>query len=80
MNYVTDELKVDGITISPGFAYERAPDQGTFLLKDLTPKISLEKFLNQKNLKNGISVILVYILIFLSWQPIIQSAPWGKSN
>ena len=60
LNYVTDELKVDGITISPGFAYERAPDQEHFI-KDLTPKISLEKFLNQKILKNGISVILVYI-------------------
>ena len=24
-NYATTELKVDGITISPGFAYERDP-------------------------------------------------------
>ena len=48
------------------------------LLKDLTPKISLEKFLNQKILKNGISVILVYILIFL---PAINhiSAPLGAT-
>ena len=26
-DYVTDELRVEGITVSPGYAYERAPDQ-----------------------------------------------------
>ena len=62
LNYVTDELKVDGITISPGFAYERAPDQQHFIKRSNT-KNFLEMFLNLKNLKNGISVILVYILI-----------------
>ena len=31
LNYVTEELKVDGITISPGLAYERAPDQQHFI-------------------------------------------------
>ena len=64
LNYVTDELKVDGITISPGFAYERAPDQEHFIKRSNT-KNFLEKFLNHKILKNGILVILVYILIFL---------------
>ena len=36
LNYVTDELKVDGITISPGFAYERAPDQQHFIKRSNT--------------------------------------------
>ena len=31
LNFVTDDLGVDGITISPGFAYERAPDQDHFI-------------------------------------------------
>ena len=36
LNYVTDELRVDGITISPGFAYERAPDQEHFIKRSNT--------------------------------------------
>ena len=38
LNYVSDELKVDGITISPGFAYERAPDQEHFIKRSNTKK------------------------------------------
>jgi hypothetical protein len=30
-DYVTNELDVEGITVSPGYAYERAPDQAHFL-------------------------------------------------
>ena len=56
LNYVTADLKVDGITISPGFAYERAPDQQHFIKRSNT-KNFLEMFLNQKILKNGTLVI-----------------------
>ena len=31
LDYVNDDLKIDGLTISPGYAYERAPDQEHFL-------------------------------------------------
>ena len=33
---MTNELHVDGITISPGFAYERAPDQEHFIKRSNT--------------------------------------------
>ena len=77
LNYVTDELKVDGVTISPGFAYERAPDQEHFIKRSNT-KNFFRKVFKSKILKNGISVILVYILIFL---PAINhiSAPLGAT-
>jgi len=32
----TDNLKVDGITVSPGYAYERAPDKQHFLNRNKT--------------------------------------------
>ena len=77
LNYVTDELKVDGITISPGFAYERAPDQEHFIKRSNT-KIFRKVFKSQ-DFKNGILVILVYILIFLLVTNHI-SVLLGKSN
>ena len=36
LDYVSKDLKVDGITISPGFAYERAPDQKHFIKRSNT--------------------------------------------
>ena len=33
-DYVTHELGVEGITVSPGYAYERAPDQEHFLNRE----------------------------------------------
>src|SRR5262245_29356810 len=38
-NYVTDELGVEGITVSPGYAYERAPDQQHFLNRRKTKEL-----------------------------------------
>src|SRR6202171_6778331 len=35
-DYLTDELKVDGMMISPGYRYEKAPDQDHFLAKEQT--------------------------------------------
>ena len=39
LDYATNNLKVDGITISPGFAYERAPDQEHFIKRSNTKKV-----------------------------------------
>jgi hopanoid biosynthesis associated radical SAM protein HpnH len=38
-DYVTDELRVEGITVSPGYAYERAPDQTHFLNRRKTKEL-----------------------------------------
>ena len=48
LNYVTDELKVDGITISPGFAYERAPDQEHFIKRSNTKNFFRKVFKSQE--------------------------------
>lgn len=46
-DFVTDDLKIDGITFSPGFAYEHAPRQDVFMgrrqSKDLFRKIFTNK-------------------------------------
>ena len=38
-DYVTDVLGVEGITVSPGYAYERAPDQTHFLNRRKTKEL-----------------------------------------
>jgi hopanoid biosynthesis associated radical SAM protein HpnH len=38
-DFCTDELKVEGITVSPGYAYERAPDQQHFLNRRKTKEL-----------------------------------------
>ena len=37
-DFVTAELGVEGITVSPGYAYERAPDQEHFLNRSRRPR------------------------------------------
>src|SRR3546814_12097748 len=43
-DYVTTELDVEGITVSPGYAYERAPDQEHFLSRQKTKTLFREVF------------------------------------
>jgi hopanoid biosynthesis associated radical SAM protein HpnH len=38
-DFVTNELDVEGITVSPGYAYERAPDQTHFLTRRTTKEL-----------------------------------------
>ena len=59
LDYITSELKVDGVTISPGFAYERAPDQQHFAKRSNTKKF-FGMFLSPKTLKMGFLVIQDY--------------------
>ena len=42
--HVTQELKVDGITVSPGYAYERAPDKQHFLNRTKTKSLFRDLF------------------------------------
>jgi len=43
-DYCTDELDVEGITVSPGYAYERAPDQEHFLTRTHTKNLFRDIF------------------------------------
>jgi hopanoid biosynthesis associated radical SAM protein HpnH len=44
LDFLTDELHVDGMMISPGYAYEKAPDQEHFLAVERTRKLFREAF------------------------------------
>ena len=52
------EMGVDGITVSPGYAYERAPDQEHFLNRERTKNLFrdlLSRGKGGKGRKNGSS-------------------------
>jgi len=44
LDYLNDDIQVDAMQISPGFAYERAPDQEHFLGVETTRQIFREAF------------------------------------
>ncbi|MGH7777690.1 MAG: adenosyl-hopene transferase HpnH [Candidatus Dormibacterales bacterium] len=44
LDYLNDDLRVDAMQISPGFAYEKAPDQEHFLGVEVTRRIFREAF------------------------------------
>ena len=46
-------MGVDGITVSPGYAYERAPDQQHFLNRDRTKNLFRDIFRRGRGGKNG---------------------------
>ena len=51
LDFVTDELEVDGVSISPGYAYERAPDQEHFLNRQHSKHLFREIFRRGKGRK-----------------------------
>ena len=77
LNYVTDELKVDGITISPGFAYERAPDQEHFIKRSNTKNFFRKVFKSQDFKKWDFSHSGLY-LDFLAGNQSYKCTPWGN--
>ena len=44
LDYLNDDLRVDAMQISPGFAYEKAPDQEHFLGVEMTRRIFRQAF------------------------------------
>jgi hopanoid biosynthesis associated radical SAM protein HpnH len=46
MNYLNDDLKIDEMMISPGYAYEKAPDQEHFLGVQETTELFRKAFAN----------------------------------
>ncbi|MGH8280051.1 MAG: adenosyl-hopene transferase HpnH [Gammaproteobacteria bacterium] len=47
-SFATDDLKVDGITFSPGFAYEHAPRQDVFMGRRQSKELFRKIFTNKK--------------------------------
>ena len=77
LDYVTNDLKVDGITISPGFAYERAPDQEHFI-KRSTTKNFFRRLFRAKNFKKWDFSHSGLYLDFLAGNQSYKCTPWGN--
>ena len=71
------ELKVEGVTISPGYAYERAPDQQHFLRRHKTKQLFREIFRLGKGRRWPINHSSLY-LDFLAGNQQYMCTPWGN--
>ncbi len=76
-SYVMENLGVDGITISPGYAYERAPDQEHFLSRQKTRQLFRDIFRHGKGKKWRFSQSSLY-LDFLAGNQSYHCTPWGN--
>ena len=71
------ELGVDGITLSPGYAYERAPDQKNFLKRKKTKNLFRDIFRLGKGKKWTFSQSSLF-LDFLAGNQNYKCTPWGN--
>ncbi len=75
-DYVT-ELGIEGITVSPGFSYERAPDQENFLSRNRTKTLFRDIFRRGKGRKWQLNHSTLY-LDFLAGNQDYRCTPWGN--
>ena len=71
-----EDSGINGVSISPGYAYERAPDQQHFLSRQKTKNLFREIFKRGKNRKWPISHSTLF-LDFLAGNQTYQCTPWG---
>ena len=76
-DFVTDELKIDAITTSAGYSYERAPDQDHFLNRAKTKALFRDVFRRGKNKKWRFSQSSLF-LNFLAGNETYECMPWGN--
>jgi hopanoid biosynthesis associated radical SAM protein HpnH len=68
---------IDGITVSPGYAYERAPDQAHFLNRQRTKQLFRDIFKRGEGKKWQFSQSPLF-LDFLAGNQSYQCSPWGN--
>ncbi|HEX4159811.1 MAG TPA: adenosyl-hopene transferase HpnH [Rhizomicrobium sp.] len=76
-----DEMKaigLDGITVSPGYAYERAPDQEHFLNRERTKNLFRGILSRGKGGKNWPFSQSAMFLDFLAGNQTYHCTPWGN--
>ena len=76
-----DEMKVvgvNGVTISPGYAYERAPDQDHFLGRTKTKQLFRDIFARGKGGKAWSFTQSTMFLDFLAGNQAYACTPWGN--
>jgi hopanoid biosynthesis associated radical SAM protein HpnH len=71
-------MGVDGITVSPGYAYERAPDQQHFLNRNKTKQLFRDIFSKGKGGKNWSFSQSGLFLDFLAGNQTYHCTPWGN--
>ena len=76
-DFCTDDLKVEGITVSPGYAYERAPDQEHFLNRTRTKQLFRDIF-RAGSLKRWRFSQSTLFMDFLAGNQQYQCTPWGN--
>jgi len=78
-DFATNELGVEGITVSPGYAYERAPDQQHFLNRRKTKDLFREIFRigKRSGSKWRFSQSSLF-MDFLAGNQTYECTPWGN--
>jgi len=75
--YCSNDLQVEGITVSPGYAYERAPDQEHFLSRQKTKTLFRDIFRLGKGRKWRLSQSALF-LDFLAGNQTYECTPWSN--
>jgi hopanoid biosynthesis associated radical SAM protein HpnH len=76
LEYLNDELGVDNMQISPGYAYEKAPDQEHFLGVEQTRELFAKAFDGGRRRKWRLNHSPVF-LDFLEGRRDLECTPWG---
>jgi len=71
-------LNIDGITVSPGYAYERAPDQQHFLNRTRTKQLFRDIFRRERGRPRWALFQSGLFLDFLAGNQTYHCTPWGN--
>ena len=78
-DFAMNDLKVEGITVSPGYAYERAPDQEHFLNRRKTKQLFRDVFqLGNARKSDWRFSQSTMFLDFLAGNQTYHCTPWGN--
>lgn len=76
LDFLNDDLEVDSMMISPGYAYEKAPDQESFLPTDQTREMFAQAFSEGRRSKWRLNHSPLF-LDFLEGKKEFECTPWG---
>jgi len=77
LDYASADLDIGAVTISPGYAYERAPDQAHFLKRGKTKQLFRDVFKRGRGKRWKLSHSTLY-LDFLTGNQQYRCTPWGS--
>jgi hopanoid biosynthesis associated radical SAM protein HpnH len=76
LDYLNDDLGVDAMMVSPGYAYEKAPDQEHFLPVEQTREMFREAFADGRRRRWRLNHSPLF-LDFLEGKADFECTPWG---